>query len=102
WWASSSLRLVLVTGSAAADKKSQRRAERCAHRDGEKTFPQTEREPGADGENRSGSEQDRGENVDADENENTDDSHLADPVVETFQPLLDGQKSHREKERDHT
>jgi hypothetical protein len=54
-----------------------------------------------DSENCSGREEDRRDCINADEDENAGRSHFGDPVVEDSKPLLDRQKLHREKERDH-
>src|SRR5205823_11804325 len=51
---SSGDRFDLFTCDEAGDEKGQRCAERGARRNSEKTFPQSERESGADGQDRSG------------------------------------------------
>ena len=89
----------LIPCDEAGDEKCERCAESCAGGNGKKTFPQTEREPCADGEDRAGCKQHCGHRINADENENAGHTCVSDPGIESCQPLLYGQKLHRHEER---
>jgi len=93
-------RFNFVAGDEAGNEKGECSTESRASGDGKKTLTQTERESGADGENRSGQEKHCGNGINTDENKNAGRYHLADPIIEIHHPLPDWQKPHREKERD--